>query len=160
MSAAESGRFRRGIILGVVSALGYSISNLALRPLSDTSYISGGDLWVPALKGLLTAIVAWLLVSRRLLIHRESALPPGCLFPALVLAAILMQFGENLAFQVALGHIGLAITVPLVFARIICVGAVLGRILLHDLVTMEVVSSMVVIFAAICPLSYGTVADV
>ena len=151
--------FRVGITLGIVAALGYSVANLALRRVSDTSFISGWDFWVTALKSLPTAVTAWLLVWRRVWICRQPGLPPRRLVPMLAFVALVIQFGGNLGFQVALGHIGLAITVPLAFAGIICVGAVLGRLLLNDPLTVEIIASMIVISAAICLLSYGILTD-
>ena len=66
-----------------------------------------------------------------------------------------MQFGGNLGFQLALGHIGLAISVPLVFAFIICAGVVLGRTFLGDGVTQRTVVSIGVMALSIVLLSYA-----
>ena len=85
----------------------------------------------------------------------ESLFPSKrALFP-LFAAALLMQFGGNLAFQVALGHIGLAITVPLVFAFIIVAGAVLGQLYLGDSVSRRTVISILVMTVSIVLLSYA-----
>jgi len=71
-------------------------------------------------------------------------------------AALLMQFGGNLCFQIALGYIGLGVTVPLAFTGIICVGAILGRVLLNDGLGRHVIAAMLIMLVAICLLSAGT----
>lgn len=148
---------RNGVVLGGISAVAYSLANLALRQLSDSGSIGGDgwDPWVTAMKTLPTALTAWVLVLRRVF-RGESAFPPPALLPRLLLAAAVMQFGGNLAFQVALSYLGLGITVPFVFACIICVGALASRVLLGDSITGKVVGAMAVMMVAIILLSAGT----
>lgn len=153
----HSGLLRNGLVLGLVSAVGYSLTNLALRQLSDSKAAGGDgwDLWVTAMKTLPTACIAWVLVLRRV-VRGQPAFPPLALLPALLFLALLMQFGGNFAFQVALSYLGLGITVPFVFACIICVGAIAGRVVLGDSISTQVVAAMAVMMAAIVLLSAGT----
>ncbi len=154
----QNGIITRGVVLGIVSALAYSLANLALRQLSDSGS-SGGhgwDLWVTAMKTVPTGVIAWFVVLNRFM-RNQPAFPPLRLLPILVVAAVVMQFGGNLSFQIALGFLGLGITVPLVFACLICVGAVAGRIWLGDPVTIQVASAIIVMMAAVILLSAGTV---
>ena len=104
------------MLLGICSAVGYSAANLALRGLSGRHGDFGWDIWVSAMKAVPTAVIALTLLMRRKA-KGEPAYPTWKPIPALFVAALVMQCGGNLGFQVGLGHIGLAITVPLVFAR-------------------------------------------
>ncbi|MEZ6129435.1 MAG: DMT family transporter [Planctomycetaceae bacterium] len=153
--ASENGSYRRGLILGVVSAIGYSAANLALRDLSGRHDDLGWAIWVSALKALPTAVLALGLLFRRRFILQQPCFPTRRAIPALLLAALVMQFGGNLGFQLSLGYIGLAITVPLVFAFIIGSGAVLGRTFLGDPLTPRTVVSMAVMTVSIILLSYA-----
>ncbi|MCH2202174.1 MAG: DMT family transporter [Fuerstiella sp.] len=152
-----SGVLHNGVALGCTAAVGYSLANLALRRLSDTAWSggSGWEMWVTAIKTLPMGIAAWILVLRRRVL-RQDAFPPLRMLPALAGTALLMQFGGNLSFQMALGYLGLGVTVPLVFACIICTGAILGRTLLGDPITLKIIQAMGVMLVAIVLLSIGT----
>ena len=145
---------RRGVILGIISSVAYSAANLALRGLSGRHDDLSWSIWVTATKALPTVLLATALLSRRYF-RNESLFPARHAFGGLLAAAFLMQFGGNLGFQVALGHIGLAITVPLVFAFIICAGAVLGRFYLGDSVSPRTALSMLIMTVSIVLLSYA-----
>jgi DME family drug/metabolite transporter len=157
----SASRTRQGVILGMVAAIAYSLANLALRQLSDSGQTGGPgwDVWVTALKTVATCLSAWAIVLYRHF-HHQPAWPPVNLIPVLLLAAVVMQFGGNLCFQIALGYLGLAITVPVIFACIICVGAIAGRALLGDPLTKQVVSAMFIMMIAVVLLSIGTVSEV
>lgn len=151
---------KNGAVLGTVAAVAYSVTNLALRHLSDTGTVGGQgwDLWVTAMKTVPTGVIAWVLVISRVARSRP-AFPPLRLLPTLIFAALVMQFGGNLAFQMALSYLGLGITVPLVFACIICVGAIMGRVVLGDPITVRILISMAVMAVAIVMLSVGTMSE-
>jgi len=153
-----TGHANQGVILGVIAAVAYSLANLALRQLSDSGRTGGPgwDVWVTALKALATGLTAWTIVLYRHFHHRP-AWPQVRLMPILLVAGVVMQFGGNLCFQVALGYLGLAITVPVIFACIICVGAIAGRALLGDPITRQVITAMFIMMTAILLLSIGTV---
>ncbi|MEZ6125528.1 MAG: DMT family transporter [Planctomycetaceae bacterium] len=144
----------RGVLLGVMAAVGYSATNLALKGLSERQSGAGWDLWVSAMKAVPTVLIAGVLLILR---HRrkQPLFPTRKPIPGLILAALVMQFGGNLGFQIALGHIGLAITVPLVFALIICAGAILGRMFLGDGVTPRTLVAMAVMTVSIVLLSWA-----
>ena len=137
-----------------MSAIAYSAANLALRGLSDRHEDLGWAIWVSAMKAVPTAVLAMALLCRRRFLG-EPLVPSKRAIPILIAAALVMQFGGNLGFQVALGHIGLAITVPLVFAFIICSGAILGRAALGDSVSPRTVVSMGIMTVSIVLLSYA-----
>ncbi len=153
-SSAETKRqVRIGVVLGIVSAVGYAATNLALRKVAtpgDTDWA----IWVTANKAVPAALVAWGLVLWRLK-QGLPALPPRRLVGKLLLASVLMQYGGNFMFQWSLSLGGLVITVPLCFAAIIIAGAWLGRIVLNDPITPRTMASVVILGASILFLSIG-----
>ena len=106
------------------------------------------------MKTVPTMLLAVALLSRRY-VRAQPLFPARHTYRWLILAALMMQVGGNLGFQVALGHIGLAITVPLVFAFIIGAGAFLGRIYLGDRVSPQTVLSLAIMTLSIILLSYA-----
>lgn len=143
-----------GTLLAISGALGYSAANLALRKLTQSSSGEGPgwDIVVAAMKAMPTAVVAWALIGRKLRAGKPAIPPLKMVFPLLI-AALVMQFGGNVGFQIAMGNIGLAITVPLVFSCIIVTGAVLGRTMLGDAVSGRSVISIALMMIAILMLS-------
>ena len=144
---------RIGVILGIVSAFGYTGANLALRKVAKPGDVDWA-IWVTANKAVPAAIVAWVLIVWRAK-RGLPALPPMRLLPKLVLASVLMQYGGNFMFQYSLCLGGLAIAVPLCFAGIIVTGAWLGKLLLNDPVTPRTMVSIVVLGISILFLSIG-----
>ena len=142
------------MLLGLTSAVGYSAANLALRRLSGDHADLGWAIWVSAMKAVPTMVLALLLLTRRR-IQGQPLYPTLRPIPALIVAGLVMQFGGNLGFQLALGHVGLAISVPLVFAFIISAGAFLGRIFLGDQVSRRTVMAIGVMMSSIVLLSYA-----
>lgn len=136
------------------SAVGYTAANLALRDLSGRQSGAGWDVWVSGMKAVPTFLTALILVMRRRS-TAESIHPSGKLLAGLIVAAFAMQFGGNLAFQTALRHIGLAVSVPLVFAFIITTGAIFGRMFLGDRVTPRTLLSIAIMMIAIILLSWA-----
>lgn len=143
-----------GMLLGLTSAVGYSATNLALRQLSDTSEDLGWDIWVSAMKAIPTLVVSVILLLLR-------GTGKGPLYPSwkvvgvLLIAALVMQFGGNLCFQIALGNIGLAISVPFVFALIIFSGAFFGRLFVGDTVSEKTVIAIGIMTVSVIMLSYA-----
>lgn len=138
----------RGIALGLLAAVSYSIANLALRQLVTVDGGLAWDVWVSGVKAFPTAVIAgWLLLQR----YRagQSVLPDWNLLWPLVLTALVMQFGGNVGFQLSLRAIGLAISVPIVFSSIILSGAVVGRVALGDVVTVRTAVSMALMVISI-----------
>lgn len=106
------------------------------------------------MKAVPTFVIAFVLVLRRVR-SSKPLYPSSKAIGILVVAALVMQFGGNLGFQMALGHIGLAVSVPLVFAMIITTGAFFGKIFLGDTVTPRTMLSIVLMMTAIVVLSYA-----
>ena len=85
----------------------------------------------------------------------QQALPPRRVVPVLVAAGLFMQLAGNVSFQWALGEIGLAVTVPLVFGALIIGGAVCGRVVLSEGITSRSAVAMLLLIVAVTLLSVG-----
>jgi drug/metabolite transporter, DME family len=144
---------RIGVILGVISSVCYAVANLALRQVAIPDDF-GWAVWVTALKAVPATIVAWVLIGVRIQ-KKLPALPPKPLVGKLILAAILMQYGGNLCFQMSLSLGGLAISVPLCFATLILTGAWLGRVFLGDPISRKTFYSIAVLGVSILFLTAG-----
>jgi drug/metabolite transporter (DMT)-like permease len=103
---------------------------------------------VPTIAG-----VAPLLLLR--MMRGQSVLPPRRTLVWVVLVAALGQLGGNVAFQWALGVIGIALCVPLTLGSMIISGGLLGRGLLGDRVSRSMVVACLVLISAIVVLSAG-----
>jgi len=140
------------LLLGLLAATSYSIANMALRGLSKTDGGAGWDMWVAGTKALPTfAVAVSLLLAKKF--RGESAFPAWAILWPIVLTALFNQLGGNLGFQMSLRAIGLAISVPVCFASIICSGAVVGRMVLNDPVSVRTGISMGLMVASIVFLS-------
>jgi drug/metabolite transporter (DMT)-like permease len=131
----------RAFALGLVAAATYSVANLALRGLSRSDGAVGWDMWIAGLKAFPTFAVAMTLLSLRWW-RGESLFAAWHVVQPVAIAALFNQLGGNFAFQMSLGTIGLAISVPICFASIICSGAVVGRTVLGDPVSVRTAVSM------------------
>lgn len=142
----------RALLLGLLAAVAYSIANLALRGLSKTGSGPGWDMWIAGVKAFPTfaAAVALLTIRR---IKGETTFTSWKIIGPIAVAALFNQFGGNFAFQMSLRAIGLAITVPICFASIICSGAIVGRFVLKDQVSIRTGISMALMIASIVFLS-------
>ena len=145
---------RRGLVLGLCSAVAYSAANMSLRGLSGRDESLPWAVWVTAMKAFPTVVLASFLLMLRFR-RREKFYPTRKPIPPLIIAALVMQYGGNLGFQIALVHVGLAIAVPLVFALIICAGAILGRIFLGDSVSRRTIVAMIIMLVSVVALSYA-----
>lgn len=142
----------RALVLGLAAAGTYSIANLALRSLSRPEGGIGWDMWVAGMKAFPTFFVAIVLLAIRRYRNQTSFSDWNFIWPIAV-AALFNQLGGNLAFQMSLSRIGLAISVPICFASIICSGAIVGRYVLGDQVSIRTGISMGLMVASIVFLS-------
>lgn len=153
-----STRFREdalllGTIFGVISALAYTGTNLTLRRVAHTQNLDWA-IWVSCWKGVPAALVAWLLIAHRTR-RGLPALPPRQLVLPLIATGLFMQFVGNVSFQWGLSLGGLALTVPLTFATLIGSGAILGRIVLNEPITLRSLAAIAVLVISIVFLSLG-----
>lgn len=143
----------RGTLFGLISALAYTATNIALR---EAAIDNNADwaIWISALKSIPATIAGWVIVAYRGSIGLP-ALPPRRLVIPLILTGLVMQFGGNVMFQWSLSLGGLAFTVPLCFATLLATGAILGRIFLSEAITYRMFVSMLILTMAIVLLSLG-----
>jgi len=142
-----------GVFLGLVSAICYTATNIALRGVTRDGDADWA-LLVTAMKSLPSALSAWLLIAGR----KWKSLPTiPSLRTVLVLMAVgfAVQGGGNVLFQWSLARCGLALSVPTVFATLMLTGALLGRTWLGESVTWLSAVAMGLLIAAIGILSYG-----
>ncbi len=142
--------FLVGVLLGLLAALGYTAANIGLRFAShlDPFWVSTFKAW-PTVLVTLPAASAWWWKMRGGTIDRAAV-------AWMSLAAVIAQLGGNVMFQYSLSVIGLAIAVPLNLGAMIISGAVLGRIMLNENVSLRSILAMVVLIVAIVILSAGT----
>jgi len=148
----HSGANLHGVLLGLAAAVTYSIANLALRGLAKTDSGLGWSMWVAGTKAFPTFFVAIILICVRRWRGQTSFTDWNFVWPIAV-AAFFNQLGGNLAFQLSLVKIGLAISVPICFSSIICSGAIVGRFVLGDAVSVRTGISMGLMVASIIFLS-------
>jgi drug/metabolite transporter (DMT)-like permease len=142
-----------GVVYGVVSAVCYTLTNMALRDAADR-HDFGWVMWATGMKALPVTVVAWTILSWRTR-RGLPALPPRQFVLPLILTGIFMQFVGNVLFQLSLSFGGLALTVALTFSTLIISGAVLGRAWLGERVTPRTLASMVLMILSVCVLSRG-----
>ena len=133
-----------GVLLGLCSAVGYTLTNILLRYLAhdfDPSLVSCLKAApTVVIAGLLFAIPSW---------RSQRVFPSGRLLVLLIGTGLAVQLGGNLAFQFALARIGLALTVPVCFGTLIFAGATMGRAWLGEPITTRAVFAMGLFVTAI-----------
>lgn len=142
-----------GVLLGLVSAVCYTATNIALRGVTRDGDADWA-LLVTAMKSLPSALSAWVLIAGRKW-QGLPALPPLRTILILMAVGFAVQGGGNVLFQWSLARCGLALSVPTVFATLMLTGALLGRTWLGESVTWLSATAMGVLIAAIAILSYG-----
>lgn len=138
-----------GAVCGLLAAVGYALSNAALREAVETDPI-----FVSAMKAVPTVIAcAPLLVM--LSLRGQSWTTSWRRLPLLLAGSLAGQLAGNLLFQISLGMIGLALSVPICLSVMIVGGALLGKGILGDRVSHRMVVAMVILVGATFVLSFG-----
>ncbi len=132
---------------GLFAAVGYTAANVALR------YSIGLDPFlVSAVKAaptvlFLAPVLIWMWLTSRTIATSTK------MIPRFAATALLTQIVGNAAFQVALGVIGLAASVPITLGVLIIGGAFLGRVMLGEPVRLRTILAMLTLIAAVVVLS-------
>ncbi|MCP4192055.1 MAG: DMT family transporter [Planctomycetaceae bacterium] len=134
---------------GLLAAVGYMSANIFLRSLTHLD-----PSWVTCVKAVPTVIAFGPLVIRRLLRH-ERLFESSADLTRTILVAIISQITGNIFFQWSLGVVGLAISVPLTLGALIASGALLGRWILKDAITVRMAIASCILIFAFCILSVG-----
>jgi drug/metabolite transporter (DMT)-like permease len=138
-----------GTVCGLASAVGYTAANASLRAVAHCDPV-----WVACVKAFPTvALVGPFLLVR--FWRRQERLPDWPTMRALVIAALVCQLLGNVVFQWSLGVIGMALTVPLTLGTMILGAAIMGRVFLHEPVTVPMAISLTILIAAVFVLSLG-----
>lgn len=142
-----------GVTLGLVSAVCYTATNIALRGVTRDGDADWA-LLVTAMKSLPSALSAWLLIAGRKW-NGLPSIPPWRTVLVLMAVGFAVQGGGNVLFQWSLARCGLALSVPTVFATLMLTGALLGRTWLGESVTWISAVATGLLIGAIGILSYG-----
>lgn len=93
----------------------------------------------------------WLVYSLR----RGEGFPSRSIWLGIAAAALVGQLGGNISFQYALGQVGLALSVPLSLGGMIVGATLLGRIFLHEKISLVAALAVGVLLISIAVLSLG-----
>ena len=142
-----------GVVLGLSAAVLYTMANIALR-----HCVAVDPFLVSAVKAAPTVIVLgpfliWMLT------RGEALATSRRLIPRFIVVSLIGQFVGNAAFQIALGTIGLAASVPITLGVLIVGGAILGRVLLREPVRLRTIAAMVMIIIAVVILSHPSTSE-
>jgi drug/metabolite transporter (DMT)-like permease len=141
--------YRRGILLGAVSSLGYSGANVFLRAVDDCDPV-----WVSCIKAIPTILVVfpWLVWRYQKV---ESKFCPPKLVLGLVLLSMASHFLGNVGFQWSLNKIGISLAVPICLGVLIVTGALVDWWFLKDKPSRRTMWSMAILVTAVVVLSTG-----
>jgi drug/metabolite transporter, DME family len=147
----ENRRVTSGALLCLAAALAYTTANVCMRRLVN---LRCDPFWVIFGRELVAtaAIVPW--VAYRAM-RGLPTLPHGRTLWNILLVGVLIQVAGNVSFQWALGVVGLAVTVPVVFAVSITGGAALGRAVLGEEVSVRSAAAMGLLLASLGLLAMG-----
>ena len=135
-------------MLGLTSALGYTLSNIFLRAVTHCDPI-----WVSCVKAAPTVVlllpwICWRIAKREPLVRSKGDL-------AIMLAAAALAQVGNVSFQWSLGVIGLALAVPFTLGTLILGGVAWGHWVLNEIVTARTLLALGLVVVSICVLSLG-----
>jgi DME family drug/metabolite transporter len=134
-------------ICGGLAAIFYTLANIALR-----QCVGVDPFLVSAVKAaptvlLLGPFLAWLLF------RGETIATSARVVPRFIVISFVAHLLGNAGFQIALGVIGLAASVPITLGVLIIGGAILGRVMLHEPVRRRVIVAIITLIAAVVVLS-------
>ena len=137
-----------GVLLGISAAVLYTLANIALRRCVEVDPFLVAAVKAAPTVILLAPFLLWMLM------RGEALATSRRLIPRFIIVSLIGQFVGNAAFQIALGTIGLAASVPITLGVLIVGGAVLGRLLLREPVRLRTIVAMVMIMIAVVVLSH------
>ena len=149
-STTRTGISTSGLIAGGIAALGYTLASSFLRECSK----SVDPAWVATIKAVCTTLIFVPILAWKRAQGREIWPSPNKLI-SLVAAGIFVQLVGNLAYQWALGQIGLALVVPLTMGTMVVGSAIGGRVLLEEKVSVVLAVALGILVISVCVLSLG-----
>ena len=139
-----------GALCGVGAALGYTLASTCLRSVATDV----DSIWVTLIKAS-TNVAIFGPYLAYLWWRGAKIWPPAADIGRLVAVAVFVQLAGNLAFQLALGKIGMALTVPLFQATMVISGATLGYVVLGEYVRRITAIALSILVASVAMLSLG-----
>lgn len=141
-----------GTVCGLLSAVGYTITNACLKQVADDQL---NAFWVSAVKALPTVLICapWAIYQSRCGLRVFPQSPR--VFWLLFASAFVGQIGGNVGFQFGLQYVGIGISVAVCLGAIQIFGAILGRIFLLEPVTIRAVGAIALLLGALAALSTG-----
>lgn len=130
-------QFVVGMVAGIVSATSYTLANICLRYVAtdtDPTYVS-------FVKVIPLVLLTGALAGRDAFKGPPSPLSRGDIV-LLVGTSAVMQFGGNVAFQWALGIIGLVLTVPLCMGLLLIASSLLARMWLREPISLRSIAAI------------------
>lgn len=144
----------RPIVLGtaccVFAAFGYSVVNICLRHLRN-----GYDpAWILCMKESMAVVVLgpWFVWEA---MRGRFHFPTGRPLAALLVVGLLTHLIGNLPLIWAMGVVGLAVTIPVSLGVNLVACAVLGKVWLHEHVTLRSVIALAILIVSVVLLSAG-----
>lgn len=136
-----------GAICGMISAIVYTLANIALRQCVGVDPILVSAVKAAPTVVFLGPLLAWMLATGQTVATSMRQVP------RFIVASFFGQLVGNGAFQIALGIIGLAAAVPITLGVMIVCSAVLGHVLLNEAVNRRKVVAIFTLITAVFILS-------
>lgn len=139
-----------GTLYCAVSTLGYTVANLCLCGLSTRT----DQVWMLWIKESVSVVVVapWILVQ---IVRRRYPLPTAGTLLALAIVGTAVQWLGNLGAIGAFAVVGIAVTIPIIYAVNLTGGAILGRVVLGERVTPRSALAILALVASISLLNWG-----
>ncbi|WP_404305075.1 DMT family transporter [Neorhodopirellula lusitana] len=138
---------KTGVVCGLISAVFYTFANIALRhSVAVDSFFVAAIKSAPAIFFLTPYLLVIKLSGRPIAVSRH-------LVPRFILVSVLGQIGGNGVFQMALGEIGLAATVPITLGALLIASAFVGRWMLGESVQRRTMVAITILIGAVVLLS-------
>jgi len=141
-----------GTICCAISALCYTAANVCMRRLAE---MDAPPSWVGCNKELVTVLFVGPWLACRAL-RGQPVFPSKRSLAILITVGLGVQLVGNLGVQWALGVVGIAVVVTAVFGAMLTVSAVMGRIMLGELVSRRSVVALAVLLTGLASLGMSS----
>jgi drug/metabolite transporter, DME family len=135
----------------IMAAVCYTIGSICMR---QVSALGCDPSWAVCVKESITVLVIGPCLIYRA-VRGLRVFPPLKILFILILAGLVDQLLGNLAWQYAVGIVGLAVTVPAAFGVMITGSAIFGRFILGERVTPRSMVAIGLLLASLILLSLG-----
>jgi drug/metabolite transporter (DMT)-like permease len=140
-----------GAVCCLIAALSYTTANICMRQLTT---LQCDPLWTIFGRELVTAALVGPWIAYRILRGRPT-MPRGRTLRYLLVGGVVIQVVGNVGVQWALGVVGLAVTIPAVFAVSITSGAAMGHAALGERVSIRSAAAIALLLVSLGLLGVG-----